>query len=118
MPTPIEPRRYAHGHDLRLRGAVDHRQARPSVHAARRVLLIVSTASACGFHTASSPGLEQLWQTYRDRGLVIVRLRRNEFGGQDPGENGEIASFCQINYGVSFPMMGKVKVNGAESTPL
>ncbi|MBL8360531.1 MAG: glutathione peroxidase [Rubrivivax sp.] len=82
-----------------------------------KVLLIVNTASACGF-TPQFAGLEQLWQTYRDRGLVIVGFPSNEFGGQDPGENGEIASFCQINYGVSFPMMGKVKVNGAEAHPL
>ena len=82
-----------------------------------KVLLIVNTASACGF-TPQFAGLEQLWQTYRDRGLVIVGFPSNEFGGQDPGENGEIASFCQINYGVSFPMMSKVKVNGAEAHPL
>ncbi|MBX3603452.1 MAG: glutathione peroxidase [Rubrivivax sp.] len=82
-----------------------------------KVLLIVNTASACGF-TPQFAGLEQLWQDYRDRGLVIVGFPSNEFGGQDPGSNGEIASFCQLNYGVSFPMMAKVKVNGAEAHPL
>jgi glutathione peroxidase len=82
-----------------------------------KVLLIVNTASACGF-TPQFAGLEQLWQGYRDRGLVIVGFPSNEFGGQDPGDNGEIAQFCQINYGVSFPMMAKVKVNGAEAHPL
>ncbi|WP_425257091.1 glutathione peroxidase [Rubrivivax sp. RP6-9] len=82
-----------------------------------KVLLIVNTASACGF-TPQFAGLEQLWQDYRDKGLVIVGFPSNEFGGQDPGSNEEIASFCQLNYGVSFPMMAKVKVNGAEAHPL
>ena len=94
-------------------------QGKPAQFASQRgkVLLVVNTASECGF-TPQFKGLEALWQTYRDRGLVIVGFPSNEFGGQDPGENGEIASFCQINYGVSFPMMGKVKVNGAEAHPL
>ena len=82
-----------------------------------RVLLIVNTASACGF-TPQFAGLEQLWQTYRDRGLVVVGFPSNEFGGQDPGSEAEIASFCQLNYGVSFPMMAKVKVNGSQAHPL
>jgi glutathione peroxidase len=82
-----------------------------------KVLLIVNTASACGF-TPQFAGLEKLWQQYRERGLVIVGFPSNEFGGQDPGSNDEIASFCQLNYGVSFPMMAKVKVNGAEAHPL
>ena len=82
-----------------------------------KVLLIVNTASECGF-TPQFAGLEELWQTYRDRGLVIVGFPSNEFGGQDPGSNDEIASFCQVNYGVSFPMMSKVEVNGASAHPL
>jgi len=82
-----------------------------------KVLLIVNTASECGF-TPQFAGLESLWKDYRDRGLVVVGFPSNEFGGQDPGENGEIASFCELNYGVSFPMMGKVQVNGAEAHPL
>ncbi len=84
---------------------------------AGRVLLIVNTASACGF-TPQFAGLETLWATYRDRGLVVLGFPSNEFGGQDPGSNDQIASFCQLNYGVSFPMMAKVKVNGAEAHPL
>jgi len=82
-----------------------------------KVLLIVNTASQCGF-TPQFAGLEALWKSYRARGLVIVGFPSNEFGGQDPGSNDEIASFCQINYGVSFPMMSKIKVNGGEAHPL
>jgi len=84
---------------------------------AGQVLLIVNTASACGF-TPQFAGLEKLWAAYRDRGLVVLGFPSNEFGGQDPGSNDQIASFCQLNYGVSFPMMAKVKVNGAEAHPL
>ena len=82
-----------------------------------KVLLIVNTASACGF-TPQFGGLQKLWQQYRDKGLVIVGFPSNEFGGQDPGSNGEIASFCELNYGVDFPMMAKVRVNGVEAHPL
>ena len=82
-----------------------------------RVLLIVNTASACGF-TPQFAGLEALWKKYGDRGLTVVGFPSNEFGGQDPGENTEIASFCQLNYGVSFPMMAKVQVNGNDAHPL
>ena len=82
-----------------------------------KVLLIVNTASACGF-TPQFAGLEKLWQDYRDRGLVVVGFPSNEFGGQDPGSNDEIASFCELNFGVSFPMMAKVAVNGAQAHPL
>jgi glutathione peroxidase len=82
-----------------------------------KVLLLVNTASECGF-TPQFKGLETLWKTYRDRGLVIVGFPSNEFGGQDPGPNDQIASFCELNYGVSFPMMEKVKVNGAQAHPL
>ena len=82
-----------------------------------RVLLIVNTASECGF-TPQFKGLEDLWRDFQARGLVIVGFPSNEFGGQDPGSNEEISSFCQLNYGVSFPMMAKVKVNGGEAHPL
>ena len=92
---------------------------RPAQLASQRgkVLLIVNTASACGF-TPQFAGLETLWQTYGERGLVIVGFPSNQFGQQDPGSNAEIASFCQLNYGVSFPMMAKVDVNGANAHPL
>ena len=82
-----------------------------------KVLLIVNTASACGF-TPQFTGLEKLWDDYKDRGLVVIGFPSNEFGSQDPGSNDEIASFCQVNYGVSFPMMAKVKVNGGDAHPL
>jgi glutathione peroxidase len=82
-----------------------------------KVLLVVNTASRCGF-TPQFAGLEKLWHDYRDRGLVVVGFPSNEFGGQDPGSNEEIASFCELNYGVSFPMMAKVKVNGADAHPV
>ncbi len=82
-----------------------------------KVMLIVNTASACGF-TPQFAGLETLWASYRDKGLVVLGFPSNEFGGQDPGSDGEIASFCQINYGVSFPMMSKVQVNGSQAHPL
>jgi glutathione peroxidase len=80
-------------------------------------LLIVNTASACGF-TPQFAGLEQLHRTYGERGLVVLGFPCNQFGSQDPGSNDEIASFCQLNYGVSFPMMEKVAVNGSQAHPL
>lgn len=82
-----------------------------------KVLLIVNTASECGF-TPQFKGLEQLWQDYGPKGLVVIGFPSNEFGGQDPGSNDQISSFCELNYGVSFPMMAKIKVNGSEAHPL
>ena len=82
-----------------------------------KVLLIVNTASKCGF-TSQFGGLETLYKTYASQGLVVVGFPCNQFGSQDPGANGEIAEFCQVNYGVSFPMMGKVDVNGPAAHPL
>ena len=82
-----------------------------------RVLLIVNTASACGF-TPQFAGLEALHKSYGDKGLVVLGFPCNQFGAQDKGSNDEIASFCQRNYGVSFPMMAKVEVNGAKAHPL
>ena len=82
-----------------------------------KVLLIVNTASACGF-TPQFGGLEALHKEYADKGLVVLGFPCNQFGGQDPGSNGEIAEFCQLNYGVSFPMMEKIDVNGTNADPL
>ena len=82
-----------------------------------KVVLVVNTASQCGF-TPQFAGLETLWQQYAERGLVVVGFPSNQFGAQDPGANDEIASFCELNYGVSFPMMAKVEVNGEHAHPL
>jgi glutathione peroxidase len=81
------------------------------------VVLMVNTASACGF-TPQFAGLEDLWKKYNELGLVVIGFPSNEFGGQDPGTDSEIASFCELKYGVSFPMMSKVQVNGSEAHPL
>ena len=80
-------------------------------------LLIVNTASACGF-TPQFAGLEDLHKTYGGKGLVVLGFPCNQFGAQDSGSNDEIAEFCQLNYGVSFPMMEKIDVNGAGQHPL
>ncbi|MBL0943872.1 MAG: glutathione peroxidase [Hydrogenophaga sp.] len=82
-----------------------------------QVLLIVNTASACGF-TPQFAGLEKLHATYGPRGLAVLGFPCNQFGAQDPGSNEQIAGFCQLNYGVSFPMMAKIDVNGANAHPL
>lgn len=82
-----------------------------------KVLLIVNTASGCGF-TPQYAGLEALWQKYGKRGLVVLGFPCNQFGAQDSGSNAEIASFCQRNYGVDFPMMAKIDVNGRAAHPL
>lgn len=82
-----------------------------------KVLLIVNTASKCGF-TPQFKGLEALYEKYRDRGLEILGFPCNQFGKQDPGSNDEILEFCQLNYGVSFPMFGKIEVNGDGADPL
>ncbi len=82
-----------------------------------KVLLIVNTASACGF-TTQFAGLQTLHDTWGPKGLVVLGFPCNQFGAQDPGSNEDIASFCQLNYGVSFPMMAKVDVNGAQASPL
>ena len=82
-----------------------------------KVMLIVNTASACGF-TPQFAGLEALHKTYAREGLVVLGFPCNQFGAQDAGSNDEIAEFCQLNYGVSFPMMAKIDVNGANANPL
>jgi len=82
-----------------------------------KVLLIVNTASQCGF-TPQFGGLEGLHKTYAGKGLAVLGFPCNQFGSQDPGADGEIESFCQVNYGVTFPMMSKVDVNGTSAHPL
>jgi glutathione peroxidase len=82
-----------------------------------RVLLIVNTASQCGF-TPQFAGLEELHQRYAAEGLSVLGFPSNQFGGQDPGSNDEIGAFCTKNYGVSFQMMQKVDVKGSDAVPL
>ena len=82
-----------------------------------RALLVVNTASRCGF-TPQYEGLEQLWQQYKDRGLMVLGFPCNQFGAQEPGSEQEIASFCSTSFGVSFPLFRKLEVNGAGAHPL
>lgn len=82
-----------------------------------KVLLIVNTASKCGF-TPQFEGLEELNQKYKDKGLVVIGFPCNQFGHQDPGSDEEISGFCQLNYGVSFQIMKKIDVNGEHADPI
>ena len=82
-----------------------------------QVLLIVNTASKCGF-TPQYKGLESLWETYKDRGFAVLGFPCNQFGAQEPGDAAEIANFCSLTYDVSFPMMSKIDVNGPKMHPL
>jgi glutathione peroxidase len=82
-----------------------------------KVILIVNVASKCGF-TSQYEGLEALYRTYKDRGLVILGFPCNQFGGQEPGSEDQIMDFCRLNYGVTFPMFAKIDVNGANTHPL
>ena len=82
-----------------------------------QVVLVVNTASECGF-TPQLTGLEELWQEFRDRGLVVLGFPCNQFGGQEPGDAEQIGAVCQRNYGVTFPMFDKVDVNGDDAHPL
>lgn len=81
------------------------------------VLLVVNTASKCGF-TPQYEGLEKLYGTYKDRGFEVLGFPCNQFGGQEPGNADEIAEFCKVNFGVTFPLMQKVDVNGENASPL
>ena len=107
MPSPL------HAFDFTL---LDGSPARLQDYAGK-VLLLVNTASQCGY-TPQYAGLETLYRRYRDRGLVVIGFPCNQFGQQEPGSAAEIGAFCQKNYGVSFPMAGKVDVNGAAAHPL
>lgn len=82
-----------------------------------KILLIVNTASQCGF-TPQFQGLEDLYKQYHGEGLEILGFPCNQFGSQDPGSNEEILTFCQTNYGVTFPMFAKIDVNGPDAHPL
>ena len=82
-----------------------------------KVVLVVNTASQCGF-TGQYKGLQELHDTYADQGLVVLGFPCDQFGNQEPGDEAEIATFCERNYGVSFPMFAKVDVNGEDAHPL
>lgn len=84
---------------------------------AGKVVLVVNTASKCGL-TPQYEGLQQLWDTYRDRGLVVLGFPCNQFAGQEPGDAEQIGEFCEANYGVTFPMFAKIDVNGPHAHPL
>ncbi len=82
-----------------------------------KVILVVNTASQCGF-TGQYKGLEELYRTYADRGLVVLGFPCDQFGNQEPGDEEEIATFCERNFGVTFPLFSKVDVNGKDAHPL
>jgi glutathione peroxidase len=82
-----------------------------------KVLLVVNTASKCGF-TPQYDGLEKVYQKYADQGFEVLGFPCNQFGGQEPGNAEEIDQFCKVNFGVTFPLMKKVDVNGADASPL
>jgi glutathione peroxidase len=82
-----------------------------------KVLLIVNTASACGF-TPQYKGLEQVYQQFKDQGVEVLAFPCNQFGSQEPGTESEIGAFCEKNYGVSFPLFAKIDVNGENAHPL
>ena len=84
---------------------------------AGKVLLVVNTASKCGF-TPQYKGLEELWRMYGAQGFEVIAFPCNQFGAQEPGDAEEIAGFCEVNFGLSFPLMGKVEVNGDNVPPL
>mgnify|MGYP000163830889 CR=1 FL=1 len=84
---------------------------------AGKVVLVVNTASRCGF-TPQYAGLQKLHESYAPRGLVVIGFPCNQFGAQEPGTESEIQEFCQLNYGVKFPMFGKIDVNGKDAHPL
>lgn len=84
---------------------------------AGKTLLIVNVASQCGL-TPQYEGLESLWQRYHERGLVVLGFPCNQFGAQEPGTEDQIKTFCETHYGASFPMFGKLEVNGANAHPL
>jgi glutathione peroxidase len=82
-----------------------------------KVLLVVNTASQCGF-TPQYKGLQELHEKYREKGLVVLGFPCDQFGHQEPGGNDEIGTFCELNFGVTFPLFGKVEVNGANAAPV
>lgn len=102
-------------HDFTLQG-IDGRPM-PLAQFKGKVVLLVNTASECSY-TVQYEGLEELWQANKDKGLVVVGVPANDFGAQEPGSAGEIASFCKLNYGVTFPLTEKLVVKGDGAHPL
>jgi glutathione peroxidase len=94
-----------------------HEQPQSLCEYSGKVLLVVNTASECGY-TPQYEGLEALYRKYRERGLVVLGFPSNEFGGQEPGSNKEISSFCVNQYAIDFPMFAKTEVKGAKASPL
>ncbi len=92
-------------------------QEKPIADFKGQVILVVNTASKCGF-TPQFKGLEALYEKYKDRGLMVLGFPCNQFANQDPADNDEISQFCELNYGVTFPMFAKIDVNGDNAHPL
>ena len=91
--------------------------SQPLAAYAGKVVLVVNTASQCG-HTPQYQGLEALWRDFGDKGLVVLGFPCNQFGGQEPGSAAESATFCEVNFGVSFPLFARIDVNGPLESPL
>ncbi|MGQ3889974.1 glutathione peroxidase [Legionella sp. CNM-1927-20] len=106
---------YGNAYDYSFHSLVGH-QPLPLSQFKGKVLIIVNTASKCGF-TPQYASLEKLYQKYKDRGLVILGVPSNDFGSQEPGSEQDIADFCRVNYGVSFPMAAKEVVSGQGAHP-
>jgi glutathione peroxidase len=94
-----------------------HGQAKPLADYQGKVLLIVNTASQCGF-TPQYEGLQALYDRYRERGLSVLGFPCNQFGGQEPGDNTQIEQFCETKFHVTFPLFSKIDVNGSDAAPL
>lgn len=102
-------------YDFSFKSLVGH-EPMPLSNYKGKVILVVNTASKCGF-TKQYDGLQKLYDKYKDKGLVIIGVPSNNFGNQEPGDSGEIAKFCKINYGVNFPLASKENVKGKDSHP-
>jgi glutathione peroxidase len=96
--------------------SIDGKDIKLSSYKGKKIL-IVNVASKCGY-TPQYDGLEKLYKKFKDQGLVILGFPCNQFGGQEPGSNEEIQQFCQLNFGVTFPVMAKIDVNGSQAEPL
>ena len=112
VPAGAEPSSLLHVEARRLNGGNESL----SVYSGQ-VLLIVNTASRCGY-TSQYAGLQALYDRYHERGFTVLGFPSNDFAGQEPGNDGQIASFCRLNYGVEFPMFSKVRVKGPDAHPL